>query len=217
MPNLASKVATTLGDLVSEKMTDMSNQNTSEETLGTNTGPVTVVITHKTKRGCEKEFKAWLKGINQEASHYQGYMGVQVIEPHSTSDRDYIIIVRFDSYEHLKGWNASDIRKYYLEELHNLTDDESKYEYQSGLDYWFSLPKMPGQMLPPKHKMAFVIWLTLTPLILLIPPITEPLLSELGLPKPIPVLLTCAILVALMTYALMPLMTRMLKKWLFHH
>lgn len=194
----------------------MSNQNTSEETLGTSTGPVTVVITHKAKRGCEEQFKAWLKGINKEASQYQGYMGVQVIEPHSTSDREYVIIVRFDSYEHLKIWNASDIRKHYLEELHTLTEDESKYEYQSGLEYWFTLSVIPGRMPPPRHKMAFVTWLALTPLILLIPPLTEPLLSKLGLIKPIPVLITCAILVVLMTYAVMPLMSKMFKKWLFH-
>ena len=193
----------------------MSSQNTNEEVLSASTGPVTVVITHKAKRGCEEQFKAWLKGINQEASHYRGYMGVQVIEPHSSSDREYVIIVRFDSYEHLKIWNASDIRQHYLEELHTLTEDESTYEYQSGLEYWFSLPEMPGQMPPPRHKMAFIIWLALTPLILSIPPITEPLLSELGLIKPIPVLITCAILVVLMTYAVMPLMSRIFKKWLF--
>jgi len=194
----------------------MSSQNTSEEVLGTSTGPVTVVITHKAKRGCEEQFKAWLKGINQEASQYQGYMGVQIIEPPSTSDREYVIIVRFDSYEHLKIWNDSDIREQYLADLRSLTEDESKYEYQSGLEYWFSLPDMPVRVLPSKHKMAFVTWLALTPLILLIPPTLEPFLSELGLIKPIPILITCAILVFLMTYAVMPFMSRMFKKWLFH-
>ncbi len=193
----------------------MSKQNTSEETLGTSTGPVTVVITHKAKRGCEEQFKAWLKGINKEATQYQGYMGVQVIEPPSASDREYVIIIRFDSYEHLKIWNGSDIRKHYLDELHILTVDESTYKYQRGLDSWVSLPERPEQMPPPRHKMAFIIWLALTPLILLIPPITEPLLSELGLTKPLPALITCAILVVLMTYAVMPLMSRMFKKWLF--
>lgn len=194
---------------------DMSNQSASEETLGTTTGPVTVVITHKAKQGCAEEFKGWVKGINKEAKQYQGYMGVQVIEPPSTSDREFVIIVRFDSYEHLKIWNDSDIRKHYLKELHNLTEDESKYEYQSGLEYWFSLPAKPVRKPPPRHKMAFLTWLALTPLILLIPPTLEPILSELGLSKPIPVLLICAILVVLMTYAVMPLMNRIFKKWLF--
>ncbi len=194
----------------------MSSRNTSEEILGTSTGPVTVVITHKAKEGCEEQFKAWLKGINQEASRYRGYMGVQVIEPPSTSDREYVIIVRFDSYEYLKIWNDSDIRQQYLLELRSLTRDESKYVYQTGLEYWFSLPDMPVRVRPSKHKMAFVTWLALTPLILLIPPTLEPFLSELGLIKPIPILITCATLVVLMTYAVMPFMSRMFKKWLFH-
>ncbi len=193
----------------------MSSQNITKETLGTTTGPVTVVITHKAKRGCEEQFKVWLKGINKAASQYEGYMGVQIIEPHSTSDREYVVIVRFDSYEHLKIWNDSNVRNQYLIDLRSLTEDESKYAHQSGLDYWFSLPEIPGKMPPPKHKMAFVIWLALTPLILLIPPITEPLLSELALPNPLPALITCAMMVVLMTYAVMPLMSRMFKQWLF--
>jgi len=194
---------------------DISTQTTEDEPLGNSSGPVTVVITHKAKRGCEGQFKAWLKGINQEASRYRGYMGVQVIEPHSTSDREYVIIVRFDGYEHLKVWNDSDIRKQYLADLRSLAEDESKYEYQSGLEYWFSLPEMPVRVSPPKHKMAFVTWLALTPLILMIPPTLEPFLLEFGFIQPIAVLISCAILVVLMTYVVMPFMSKVMKRWLF--
>ena len=48
-----------------------------------NDGPVTIIITHKAKRGYENEFRSWLKHINAAAMNFQGFMGVQVIEPHA--------------------------------------------------------------------------------------------------------------------------------------
>lgn len=194
---------------------DISNSTQDERPFGDNPGSVTVIISHKIKREHETDFKVWLRGINQEASRYQGYMGVQVVEPHSQSDREYVIIVRFDSYENLKIWNESNIRKKYLEKLSELTEGESTWKYQSGLEYWFTLPKAPVTVPPKKHKMASMTWLAITPLIMFIPPGLEPSLTQLGLGYEANTLIICAIIVLLMTYVVMPFMTKLFKGWLF--
>jgi antibiotic biosynthesis monooxygenase (ABM) superfamily enzyme len=189
-------------------------ENLGDEDIGNNPGPVTVIITHKIKRTHKNDFKHWLKGINQEASQYEGYLGVQVIEPHSNSDQEYVIIVRFNNYQNLKTWNESDIRKRYLDKLEPLTEDKSTWEQQTGLEYWFTLPKAPSHVPPNKHKMASVTWIAITPLIMAVPPVLEPLLMKMGLPRLASIPIVCAVLVILMTYAVMPFTIKMLKRWL---
>lgn len=189
-------------------------ENLDDEVTGNDHGPVTVIITHKIKQTHKNDFKHWLKGINQEASQYEGYLGVQVIEPHSNSDKEYVIIVRFNNYQNLKIWNESDIRKKYLDKLEPLTEDKSTWEHQTGLEYWFTMPESPSHAPPSKHKMALVTWLVITPLIMVIPPVLDPLLMKIGLPHLVSVPIVCAVLVALMTYAVMPFTIKIFKRWL---
>ena len=174
-------------------------ENLGDGDIGNNPGPVTVIITHKIKQTHKDDFKDWLKGINQEASQYDGYLGVQVIEPHSKSDREFVIIIRFNNYQNLKTWNESNIRNKYLEKLEPWTEDKSTWEHQTGLEYWFTLPEAPSHVPPNKHKMASVTWLAITPLIMAVPPVLEPLLMKMGLPSLVSVPIVCAVLVVLMT------------------
>ncbi len=189
-------------------------ENLSDEDIGNNQGPVTVIITHKIKQTHKNDFKHWLKGINQEASQYEGYLGVQVIEPHSNSDKEYVIIVRFNNYQNLKTWTESDIREKYLDKLEPLTEDKSTWEHQTGLEYWFTLPEAPYHVPPNKHKMASITWLAITPLIMIVPPVLQPLLTKMGLPQLVSVPIVCAVLVILMTYAVMPFTIKLFKSWL---
>jgi uncharacterized protein len=186
-----------------------------DEQCWQNDGPVTVIITHRAKKGLENKFRSWLKNINAEAMKFSGFMGVQVIEPFSKINLEYVIIVRFDSYQNLRHWNDSNIRKKYLDEITHLTSSEAKHEYLGGLEYCFTLPQSIPRALPKKHKMAFVTWLAITPLLLIIPPGLEPIMILIGVFSPYNVLFSALILVLLMTYCVMPLMTPLFGKWLF--
>ncbi len=178
-------------------------------------GPVTIIIKHQAKRRREQEFRAWLKDINAAAMGFTGFMGVQVIEPHDPTNVEYVIIVRFDTYANLKTWNDSDVRQKYMDELIPLTESEGTLEYRSGLEYWFTLPDLPHGQHPKKHKMAVVVWLALTPLILIVRPALEPSLVAIGIQYPFNTLVSSGILVVVMTYAVMPFMTSVFKKWMF--
>jgi antibiotic biosynthesis monooxygenase (ABM) superfamily enzyme len=179
------------------------------------TVPVTIIITHKAKRGYEKEFRSWLKNINAAAIKFEGFMGVQVIEPQAQTNLEYTIIVRFDKFQNLKKWKESDIRKKYLDDLVPLTETGGTYQQLSGLEYWFTLPGISSNSPPKKHKMAVVAWLAVTPLLLLIRPIMEPFLASVGLQYPLNILVSSVVFVLIMTYAAMPFMTSIFKRWLF--
>jgi heme-degrading monooxygenase HmoA len=112
------------------------------ENLANETGPLTVVVTWRVRKGREKEFEAWRHEIASAALQFPGHMGVNVILPNDT-EREYVVIFRFDTYEHLCAWQDSDIRRELLKKAEPFRETPPSYRLESGLEYWFTPPGVP--------------------------------------------------------------------------
>jgi len=174
-------------------------------------GPVTVVVRHRVKVGREAEFEEWLRGITQEALQFEGHMGFHIIRPTNPKRPEYLVLFKFDTLLNLTRWEDSKTREKWLERLEPLTTHPPARERHTGLEVWFSPP--PGQTPPPRYKMVVVTLLTLYPLISLVQLALVPLLLEW--PFMLRTLATTSLLVCVMTYAAMPLSTRLLSGWLY--
>jgi len=174
-------------------------------------GPVTVIVNRRVKPGTEAWFEEWLHGIIAEVMRFPGHLGVNVIRPPSAATGDYVLIFRFDTYEHLQAWEESPVRAEWLKRAEEFTIGAPHIRRVTGLEYWFNAPGQAGP--PPRHKMALVTVLGIYPLLILVVPTLRSLLH--GLPELIAALLSALILVSLMTYAVMPLLTRLMSPWLF--
>ena len=177
------------------------------------TEPVTVCVSVKVKRGREQDFASWLEGVGHAASQFEGHQGLTILRPAGPTSPDYVYIFRFDTYAHLKLWEDSDARRTWVEHLRDLTEGEAKKQVWTGLEYWFTLPDHPAAAPPPRYKMVIVTLIVIYPLSSLLPPLLAPLLGFL--PFLVRGLMISALLVLLMTYAVMPLMTRLFARWLY--
>ena len=85
-----------------------------EETHTENTmdaaNPVTTIVTWEIQQGKEKQFETWRHEIEAAATKFPGHLGVNLIVP-SNESREYTVIFRFDTYEHLRAWQESDVRR----------------------------------------------------------------------------------------------------------
>ena len=85
-------------------------------------------------------------------------------------------------------------------------------QIRSGLETWFTLPDMPAPTRPPpKWKMAIVTWVALLPMVIALAYVFAPL----RLPFLIQAALSTAIPVAMLTWIIMPRLTRALYHWLY--
>ena len=85
-------------------------------------------------------------------------------------------------------------------------------EFLTGLESWFTLPTQPGAP-PPRYKMAVLTWVTIFPLITLVVVVSAPLMGSLPLVLRLGV--TTLVTVSLMTWVVMPRVTRLLRGWLY--
>jgi uncharacterized protein len=177
-------------------------------------GPVTTTVTRRIKPGHEAAYEAFLAGISGAARAFPGYLGVEVFRPTPGGQGgEYRIVYRFDSLAHLQTWVDSPEHAAWLERAEPHVAGPMRTQVLTGLESWFTLPSQPGTPPPPPYKMALVTWVTIFPLITLVVVASAPLLGSLPLVGRLAV--TTGITVPLMTWVVMPRVTRLLGRWLY--
>lgn len=176
-------------------------------------GPVTTTVTRRVKPGHEAAYEAFLAGISGAARAFPGYLGVEVFRPAPGRGAEYRTVYRFDSLTHLRAWLDSAEHAAWLARAEPHVAGPMRTQVLTGLEGWFTLPTQPGLPPPPPYKMAVVTWVTIFPLITLVVVATAPLLGSL--PLVLRLAVTTGVTVPLMTWVVMPRMTRLLGRWLY--
>lgn len=175
--------------------------------------PVTAVASRWVKQGREQEFEEWLSGILAAAKEAPGYLGSEVLRPSdSEDDNEYRVVFRFDHASNLHAWENSEERQNWLRKVEPLQHEE-KVHVLTGLETWFTLPSKVGEPSPPRYKMVVVTWLGVFPIVMIIFSVFGHWLSLL--PTLVRTLVFTAVMVTLMTYVVMPRMTRLFSFWLY--
>jgi len=171
--------------------------------------PVHIAITRRVRPGCEAEFQEALREFLQTSFGHGGVLGASMLTPPPGSEsREFGILRTFRNEEERDTFYASPMFKAWETRARTLTEGEPVYRQLHGLEAWFRSPSGP----PPRWKMAIATFLGVLP--------TAAILNlTLGRAiQPWPFLLGSAAfnasMVALLTWIVMPLVTRALHGWL---
>lgn len=180
--------------------------------LATTTEPVTVVVTRRVKAGREAAYEAWLAKLLAAAADLPGYLGTTVQRP-PAGGRTYTSVFRFATVEDLRRFEVSDLRRAALREVVDLVEADARWDRLTGLELWFTPP--PGTVVPQpsRFRMALVMIAVVFGLVFSIGRLVA--LALPGAPLPVRLLTTITLEVFLMTYVLMPRLTRWLARWIY--
>ena len=154
-----------------------------------------------------------MAGISNAARAFPGYLGIEVFRPAPGATGEYRTVYRFDSPAHLRGWLGSAERAGWLARAEPHVAGPMRTQFVTGLESWFTLPARPGAAAPPPYKMAVVTWVTIFPLITVVAVVSAPLIGRLPLVPRLAV--TTLVTVSVMTWVVMPRVTRLLNRWLY--
>ncbi|MEO1685684.1 MAG: antibiotic biosynthesis monooxygenase [Cyanobacteria bacterium J06631_12] len=174
---------------------------------------VTAVISHRVREGRAAGYEEWIKGISAAAREFPGHMGVSFLRPQPGASPDYVIVLQFKTQEQLSAWLNSDIRKDWIDQVQPLIQQQESIQVLSGLEAWFQLPNQPMHKPPKRYKQAILVWVGVTFVSFIVSPLTAPLIASF--PRILQVAINVAITVTLLTYVIMPRLTRLFKPWLF--
>lgn len=177
-------------------------------------GPVTTVVTRHVRPDRRADYEAWLERLLAEARDLPGYLGAEVHPPAADSAQaTYTSVFRFDDLEHLRAFEQSELRRRYLDEVSDYVEADAIWNTHTGLEMWFAPP--PGTVVPQpvRWRMALVLGTVVYVLVLVFGAIAAATIG--GLPFPIRLAVVIAVEITLMTYAILPWITRRLAPWIY--
>lgn len=171
--------------------------------------PVSVAITRRVRAGREAEFQQALREFMQTSFNDSSVLGVSmIVPPPGTDSREYGILRTFANETDRDAFYGSSHFKNWEQKAQALTEGTPERRELHGLEAWFRSPQDP----PPRWKMAVTTLIGVFPTSLLLTIAVAPLIHTL--PLLLRVLTIAACMVALLTWVVMPFVTRVLHDWL---
>lgn len=167
------------------------------------------VIEHDVASDKQDEFREWQNNITQAASQYQGYQGTDICPPVEKGDKWYIM-VHFDAPDHLNKWLDSDVRHNFVKVGESIFSTSKLTYYKTGLERWFIKEKTN----PPAWKQIMATLLGLYPTVMLLLLLQSSLRFMQSLSQADAMLISNFASVCLLTWFVMPAVSRLLKFWL---
>jgi antibiotic biosynthesis monooxygenase (ABM) superfamily enzyme len=173
--------------------------------------PVTTVLTWEVRPGREREFERWTRGITRCARRFPGNEGVSWLRPED--GHRFHAVLRWSDAHRLTAWLQSDERAAWHARIDAIaTELGSERQSTTGLETWFSLPGTTVRP-PVRWKMVLTTFLGAFPCTLVIQWLVTP--RTTAWPLPLRAAVFPVVLLPLLTYVVMPLLSRLLRRWLY--
>lgn len=174
---------------------------------------ITYCAMHRAREGHEAELERrvndWLEGAALAA----GFLGSAVIRTTPGSECCLIVVLQFASRQQLDVWNGGAETQSYLAGNDPHLGQPVQVNISDGATGWFKLPDVPRQQAAAKWKMTFITWLAIFPTLTVFISASFHLLGDM--PMIARLLINTIMIAPLMTWVIMPFMTRVFKCWLF--
>jgi antibiotic biosynthesis monooxygenase (ABM) superfamily enzyme len=177
-------------------------------------GPrASTVITQHYPANKADTFMAWQREVAALAGAYPGYQATEVYPPTGDGD-EWVIIIHFDDEAMLRAWLDAPERAAWLAELPHEALGFRQQTMPTGFGSWVAGQTADGTPVP--HWKSFLLVLVaLYPVVMLLALIVSPRTAGLGLA--FAMLVGNVISVAILEWAVMPLLNRALAPWLAAH
>lgn len=175
--------------------------------------PVTLVLSREAKAGHERAFEEVLRKLAAEVRRVPGHLAVAVLTPPPGGRRIYTIVSHFASQPDADAWLTSQTRARLVAEatLHGSGDLHT--QQVSGLEGWLAQPGTRVLVTPARWRTVVISAIGLLPLLEVVSYLLAPRLA--GLPVWARPLISVAIVIPLMQYAVMPVLARAARGFLY--
>ena len=175
--------------------------------------PVTLVLTRAVKAGHEQAFEEVLHRLAAEVRRQPGHLDLTVLAPQPGGPVIYTIVSHFASRAAADAWLASQARAQLIAEADLHAAGELKTRYLSGLEGWLAQPGAPVLIPPVRWKVAVLSGVGIVPLLEAVSYLLAPRLT--GVPVWARPLISVVLVIPVMQYAVMPLLTRAARPFLY--
>lgn len=170
---------------------------------------VTAVSSFRVRAGHKQPFDELHGRLLQRLATFPGFLRSEVFDPVEGVQDETVVVFSFDSREHLDAWLSSPDRERLLSDLEPHIEGGRTLNVVGGFGGWFA---RPGMAQVKRWKQASVVLGGLLPVVLVLTALRQWLVPDV--PWPLATAIQSAISIVLLTWVLMPFLTRLLSGWL---
>ena len=171
--------------------------------------PIHIAITRRVRPECEAEFQQALREFFQASFNHRSVLGANLlVPPPGSNTREYGILRTFTSEVERDDFYASPLFQAWEEKARTMTEGEPIYRQLNGLEAWFRSNHSP----PPRWKMALATLVGVYPTSLFLSYLQG--INIMTWSFALRSFLFSLGMVVLLTWIVMPLVTRLLRHWL---
>lgn len=176
---------------------------------GPGPGAVTAVMSQRVRPDAWDEFRRAHAEITLVMRDFEGFLSCELIEPVPGVQDDHIVLFAFDSRANLDRWLQSEERGRVLRLIEPLIEGERTLNVVGGFAGWFQVDESRQ---PRRWKQGVAVLIALYPTTLLLGWVQQTFLPDVPW---IPALFVSNVVgIAILTWWLMPTVTRLLGRWL---
>lgn len=172
-------------------------------------GAVTAVMSQRVRPEAYDDFRRAHAEITAAMRRFEGFLRSELAEPVPGVQEEHVVMFAFASRDDLDRWLDSEERREVLTRIEPLIEGERTLNVVGGFAGWFPLDGVGG---PSRWKQAVAVLVALFPTTLLLGFLQRTIAPDVPW---VPALFVSNVVgVALLTWLLMPLVTRWLSRWL---
>lgn len=175
-------------------------------------GPLTAVLSRRIKPGHEAAFHDRTQGFIRFAVGVPGHLGMDVLRP-PAGKRDFTVVARFADEAARRAFTRLPEYREWMWKLGIHCEGDPVIQELSGVASWFTLPERPELRPPSRPKMAAITLLGGYPLTAVLPGALHSVTA--AWPPLVTKLLISGLVVAALSWVVMPALTRLFAFWLF--
>jgi antibiotic biosynthesis monooxygenase (ABM) superfamily enzyme len=182
------------------------------QSAGTDDGrPITVIITRAVREGSEEAFEATVRAFIPKSLTFPGHLGVFMLRP-PPGGSEFGAVLQFGSERAWQGFQRWPQYQTFLAEIEEFLQMPAKTESVCGLETWFTPLGADFLRTPPRWKIAFVTWIGVCVSVYVVNSVFS--LFAQNWPMFVNLLVSNAVIVAALTWAVMPALTWLFRRWL---
>lgn len=167
-----------------------------------------VAITRRILPGKEQEFYRAARRFMGESFTHDAVSGAGIVSFPENGSNEVGILRSFATEAEKEAFYSSEMYRKWEDYVATLTEGPPKLRQLSGLEAWFREPGLP----PPRWKMALLTLAAVWPVNMILTHSLGLLIAPL--PQPLRILIMSGTLISLLTWGVMPLLTKAFRPWL---
>jgi antibiotic biosynthesis monooxygenase (ABM) superfamily enzyme len=173
--------------------------------------PVTVVFSQRIAPENHAAFVALHSEVVERMRPFPGFIASDRFDPVEGVQDEHVIVASFASRSDLDRWLESEIRRTWVEQMERLVEGNRTMNVVGGFGGWFPA-RLARPQGPKRWKQAVVVLLALFPTVLAITLLRMAVAPDMNVV--LSVFVGNVVSVAILTFLLMPRLTRVLAPWL---